>query len=135
MFALINTKGATHIAIYIPTEGADKTIPALAGMLENNAVFLNKGYSAIEQCHPEMSIQLGSVINIESYDVQFTVTKPENATVLDESFVLATPETQISNAKGLERKDTEIRRLRAELECVKQDLAQAKDTLEGLYSL
>ncbi|MFM1799063.1 MAG: hypothetical protein RLZZ117_1341, partial [Cyanobacteriota bacterium] len=34
MFALIETNGATHIAIHIPHDGADKSIPALVGMLE-----------------------------------------------------------------------------------------------------
>ena len=37
MFAVIETNGATHIAINIPMEGADRSLPALAAMLENEA--------------------------------------------------------------------------------------------------
>ena len=42
MFALIKTNSATEIAIYIPRDGADKSISSLVGMLEENAVFLKK---------------------------------------------------------------------------------------------
>jgi hypothetical protein len=57
MFALIDTKNATHIAINIPLEGADKTIPALAGMLESNAVFIRKEWRSVATVEPEMSIR------------------------------------------------------------------------------
>jgi len=45
MFAQIQTNGATHIIIHIPHEGSEKSLPQLAAMLEQNAVFIQDGYS------------------------------------------------------------------------------------------
>ncbi len=94
MFALIETKGASHIAINIPHESADKTIPALAGMLESNAVFICMGYNTLETRVPEVSIQL-----------------------------LGTPEVLVSNKRRIEEKDKEIKRLRLVLQHQKQQLS------------
>lgn len=44
MFAVIETNGATHIAIHVPHQGAEKSLPALARMLEENATFIRTGY-------------------------------------------------------------------------------------------
>jgi hypothetical protein len=127
MFALIETKGATHIAINIPLEGADKTIPALVGMLENNAVFINRGYSTLETIKPVMSIQLGDKISIEKDDSELVIVTPRCASVLDDSFVNETPEVKISHKKGVERKEQEICRLRTELAHTKQQLQDLQD--------
>lgn len=123
MFALIATNQATHIAIHIPCEGADKTIPALVGMLENNAVFIRKCYSALETCAPEMSIQLGDKISLENSDAELAIVIPGSTSILDDSFVLETPDVRVSNKKAIEKKDAEITRLRTELAHVKQQLA------------
>lgn len=127
MFALINTKGANHIAIYIPGEDAHKAIPALVGMLEQNAVFVNKGWNSIEAVRPEMSIQLGDKIMLENSDEQFTVASSEQAAILDESFVHATPEVRLSYRKTIEKRDAEIQRLRTELAHARQQLADLQE--------
>jgi hypothetical protein len=129
MFALINTKGANHIAIHIPHEGADKTIPALVGMLEHNAVFINKGYSSIATTTPEMSIQLGNKITLENSDEELAVVAPGQAAILDESFVYGTPEVRLSWRKAIEKKEAEIQRLRTELAHVKQQLTDLQDQI------
>jgi hypothetical protein len=131
MFALIETKGATHIAINIPHAGADKTIPALVGMLENNAVFVSKGYRTLETRKPEMSIQLGDRIVIDNSDEELVIQIPGSASVLGDSFVTETPEVLISNRKAIERKDKEIERLATELAHVKQQLADLRERINS----
>jgi hypothetical protein len=131
MFALIETKGATHIAINIPHDGADKTIPALVGMLENNAVFVSKGYCTLETRKPEMSIQLGDRIVIDNSDEELVIQIPGSASVLGDSFVTETPEVLISNRKAIERKDKEIERLATELAHVKQQLADLRERINS----
>jgi hypothetical protein len=111
MFALIDTKGANHIA-----------------MLEQNAVFINKGYNSIETVTPVMSIQLGNKVEFESYGQELTVTYGSDR-VLDESFVLATPEVYVSYKKTLTQKDTEIERLRTELAHTKQQFQDLQDRI------
>jgi hypothetical protein len=131
MFALIETKNATHIAIHIPHEGADKTIPALVGMLENNAVFISKGYSTLETRVPEMSIQLGDKIMLENSETEMVICTPGSASVLDDSFVNEAPEVKISSQKAIKKKDDEIARLRTELAHTKQQLADLQERINA----
>jgi hypothetical protein len=131
MFALIETKGATHIAINIPHDGADKTIPALVGMLENNAVFVSKGYRALETRVPEMSIQLGDRIVMDNSEEELAIQIPGSTSVLDDSFAKETPEVLISNRKAIERKDKEIERLATELAHVKQQLGDLRERINS----
>ena len=131
MFALIETKGANHIAINIPHDGADKTISALVGMLENNAVFVSKGYRTLETRVPEMSIQLGDRIVIDNSEEELAIQIPGSTNVLYDSFVKETPEVLISNKKAIERKDKEIERLATELAHVKQQLADLRERINS----
>ena len=131
MFAFINTKQATHIAISIPQQGADKTIPALVGMLENNAVFIRKGYSTLETCAPEMSIQLGDKVFLDNSETELAIVIPGNTSILDDSFVQESPHVMISNRKASEKKDGEIARLRTELAHVKQQLTDLRESIEA----
>ena len=133
MFALIETKGATHIAINIPHDGADKTIPSLVGMLENNAVFVSKGYNTIETRVPEMSIQLGNKISLENSETELAIFIPGSTNILDDSFVQETPEVRVSNAKGIKKKDDEIVRLRTELAHVKQQLTDLRESIDAAW--
>jgi hypothetical protein len=131
MFALIETKGATHIAINIPHDGADKTIPSLVGMLENNAIFVSKSYNTIETRVPEMSIQLGNKISLENSETELAIFIPDSTNILDDSFVQEAPEVWVSNAKGIKKKDDEIVRLRTELAHVKQQLTDLRESIEA----
>jgi hypothetical protein len=132
MFALIELNNATHIGIYIPSEGADKAIPALVGMLENNAVFVVQGYNRLETCKPQMSIQLGDKLSIANSDEELAIVIPSSASVLDDSFVKEAPEVKISNQKAIDRRDAEIKRLRTELEHTKQQFQDLQDATRVL---
>jgi hypothetical protein len=131
MFALIETNNATHIAIHIPSLGADKTLPAIAGMLEHNAVFIQKGYGTLERCKPNMSIILGNKYSIENRDAELAVVVPKNDFILGEDFVLESPEVRISNAKAIKERESEINRLRTELAHYKQQLQDLQDRINA----
>ena len=131
MFALINTKGATHIAIHVPLLNSDRTVPALAGMLEHNSVFIQKGYSTLETCRPEMSIILSNKYSIEGRDAELAVVVPKSGHILDETFVLETPEVRISNANAIAARDREIERLSTELADAKHQLQCFQDKIKA----
>lgn len=130
MFALIETNGATHIAIHIPADGADKSLPALARMLEKNSIFIAKGWHELRPVQPRMSITLGDKIEIEG-DVE-TIIVCESDCVLDDSFVAASPEVFTSNAAFIKKRDEEISRLRTELNHVKNELNAAREMISTM---
>ena len=99
-------------------------------MLEQNAVFINRSYNSIETVTPAMSIQLGNTVEFESYGQELAVTYvPSSDRVLDESFVLATPQVYVSYKKTLTQKDTVIERLRTELAHTKQQFQDLQDRI------
>lgn len=130
MFAIIKTNGATEIAIHIPHQGSEKTLPALAAMLEQNAVFINSGYSTLSTVKPTMSITLGDKFLSDNSDTEIVVASA--GAVIGEDFVLATPEVFTSNAKGLKRERDENSRLRTENSFLKSELERIKGQLEEL---
>ena len=132
MFAIIETKGATHIAIHIPHQGAERSLPALAAMLERNATFIQQGYQEMKTVKPSMSISLGDTHLLENYGVEIALVVPESDAVLDETFELASPEILTSNAKGLREKEQQIEKLRTELQFTKQQLDGAKSRVAQL---
>lgn len=123
MFAVIETNGASHIAINIPHEGSEKSLPALARMLEQNAVFIKKGYQEVSVVAPVMSITLGNSFVVDNSDDVLVV--KESGAVIGDDFVNHTPEVAVSNSKALKREKDEISRLRTELSYTKQQLAVA----------
>lgn len=132
MFALIDTKGATHIAINIPHEGADKTIPSLVGMLEQNAIFVHRSYNTLETRIPEMSIQLGDKLLMNTSGEELAITIPFSTSILDESFVNESPEVKISNKKAIEERDSKIQRLQLEVANLNQSLNDLKDQIKAM---
>ena len=134
MFALIKTNGATHIAISIPLEGADKTIPALVGMLENNATFVNQGYNTIRTVEPQMSIELKDSISMANSDEELLIIKKNNYIISEPFFEIDSPAVLISNKKGIEKRDSEIKRLNTELAHVKQQLDDLRNAIEEVAS-
>lgn len=124
MFALIETKGASHIAIYVPHAGAEKTLPALAAMLEQNATFIQQGYQELKTVKPSMSIVLGDAHRCENYDLELAIV-PSGA-VIDESFELASPEVFASHAKAIKKEKDENSRLRTENSFIKSELERVK---------
>lgn len=124
MFALIETKGATHIAIHIPHAGAEKTLPAIASMLECSAIFIRNNYSSMETVKPEMSIILGNTYTSENSENEIIVA--QSGAVIGEDFVPAAPDVFVSNAKGLKKANDENSRLRTENSFIKSELERVK---------
>lgn len=133
MFAIIDVNNATHIAIHIPHDGAEKSLPAIARMLENNATFIRSGYSEFSIIKPSMNIILGDSYKIDRNDEELIV--KASADVLSEDFQIATPEVFVSNAKSAKKKDDEISRQRTEINFLKQQLEQATSQLKALTAL
>lgn len=131
MFALIETKGATHIAIYVPHDSAAGSLPVLARMLEQNAKFVKIGWREIDMTTPEMSIILGDKYTVkDSEGVELMVAA--SSEVIGEDFTLATPAAFISNKKMIAKKDEEISRLRKELEFKGVELSELKERIAAL---
>lgn len=130
MFAAIETKGASHIIIHIPHEGSEKSLPALARLLEQNATFIHVGYREVEIRKPEMSIVLGDQYLIEGSDETIAVKTSE--AVIAGDFVNATPDVLVSNRKAREKAEAEQQRLRTELSFTKDKLANLEAQLVAL---
>jgi hypothetical protein len=122
MFAIIDTKGATHIAIHIPHQGSEKTLPALAAMLEQNSVFIKQGYQEMGTIKPVMGISLGDVYRLEQYGVEIELVVPESSSVISEGFQHATPAIYTSNQKAIQTKEKEIEKLRTENNYLKEKI-------------
>lgn len=132
MFAIIDTKGANRIAIHIPHQGAEKTLPALAAMLEQNATFINKGWREASVVKPEMSISLGNSFSLEGDSETPDILIAESGAVISEDFELHTPEVRISYAKVVDCKNKEIDRLKVELASAKMARDQLQDRVNEL---
>lgn len=134
MFAVIETNGANQILIHIPHEGSEKTLPALAAMLENNATFINKGWRELKVMKPSMSIVLGDRIETEENGEAGVLIVKADASVIGEDFAVASTEVFVSNKRSLDKKDAEISKLQKELAFVKDQLAEYKNRIEALAS-
>jgi hypothetical protein len=133
MFAYIKTNGATHIAIHVPQEGAEKSLPALIGLLERNAVFINNcPYSRLETVKPEITFKLGDTITAEHRDGELLIAVPESEHIIDSSFVLAEPAVFVSNKAAAEKASKQIIDLQTELAHVKVQLEQAKEAVAAM---
>ena len=132
MFAIIKTNGANEIAIHIPRHGAEKTLPALAAMLEQNATFINRGYYEASVVNPEMQIVLGNtyIVDSEKPTIEIAV----SGSVIGEDFVTDTPEVRVSFKKVIESKDKEIERLRTELSMAKMERDRLQDSINAMSS-
>lgn len=133
MFAVIETNNASHVVIHIPHEGSEKSLPALARMLENNATFVRSGYSEFSIVKPSMNIVLGESYKIDRSDEELVITASPD--VLSSDFQIATPEVFVSNAKSAKKKDEEISRQRTEINFLKQQLEQATAQIKALTEI
>lgn len=130
MFAIIKTNGANEIAIHIPHQGADKTLPALAAMLEQNATFINRGYYEASVVKPEMQIVLGNTYIVDSEKPVIEVAA--SGSVIGEDFVIDDPEVRISYKKAIEAKDKEIERMRTELSMAKMERDRLQERINAI---
>ena len=132
MFALIETNQATHIAIYIPHDGANKSLPALAAMLEQNAVFVRSGYQTLEVVKPDMTIRLNDTIEISNRENELSIVVPTSKQTLGDDFVLAGSEAYISNQKAIKERDETISKQSSEIVFLKASLERLQMTLYEL---
>jgi hypothetical protein len=130
MLLIVDTKGATHIAINVPVTGADKSLPAIAAMFEQNAVFIQKSWQNAETKKPEISITLGNEFIVDGGESNVAVAV--NGAVLSDDFVIDSPEVRTSNAKAMKSKNDEIKRLSAELSHTKELLNAANERIKEL---
>jgi hypothetical protein len=130
MFALIETKQATHIAIHIPHDGSDKSLPALAAMLEQNAVFVRNGYQTLEVVNPNMTIHLKDTIELSGRESELAIVVPASKRTLGDDFVIATSEAYFSNKKTLEQRDETISKLTSEVAFLRVSLQRLQAALD-----
>ena len=130
MFAVIDVNGATHVVINIPHQGSDKSLPAIAAMLEQNTTFIKKGWNELSTVKSKMSIILGETYRIGDSDQEMIINS--STQVIGEEFVVATPEVFINNAKAIEKKDNEIAKLRTELNFIKLESERFKEQVAAL---
>lgn len=136
MFALIKTKGATEIAIHIPSDDSCSTsLKQLVLMLENNATFYQSGWNEFELIKPEMSVVLGDELQLESHrEKGEVVVVPAGFEALDESFEIATPEVKVSYAKAKKEFEATINRLRNEKGAKEIEIQRLEQRIEDLAS-
>ena len=135
MFAIIKTNGANHIAIHIPHQGAEKTLPALAAMLEQNAVFIRKDWRNAELVKPEMTISLGNAFSLEGDSETPDIVVAESSAVIGDDFVNFTPDIKASYTKVIAGKDKEIERLKAERDMAKTERDRLQDRINELSAI
>ncbi|MES2367726.1 MAG: hypothetical protein V4563_17750 [Pseudomonadota bacterium] len=131
MFVVIKTNGASEIVIHVPASGAEKSLPAIAKMLEHNAVFIQDNWHETKLLEPEMTITLGSVYRpANSREDKAEIAISEAGTAISDDFVIATPEVMTSNKAALDKKDKELSRAKDELQITKKELEFAKEKLQ-----
>lgn len=131
MYAIIDVKQATHIIINIPLEGADKSLPALCGLFERNAVFIQEGYQELQTVKPEISVKLGDVYKHKNSDFAIEIV-PNSQMINDENFVLTSPEVYISNAELVKKARDRESKLSTEISYLKQQLSYAQERVTFL---
>ena len=130
MFALIETKGATHIAIHIPAEKAHESMPALAKMLEQNATFIKQSWREFEVVAPSMSIVLGNTYTVADNEGE-ALTVVEHGEVIGEEFVADSPEVFRSNKQFREKKEAEATTARREIDSLKLQVERLQAALNA----
>jgi hypothetical protein len=135
MFAQIKTNGAHTIVIAIPHEGADKTLPALAAMFENNAVFLaSPNWRQNEIIKAEMTIHLGEGFKFESKDDVILVRHQDRNAILSEEWQTATPDVFTSNHKAIEKLEQRLKEQADQMQLLKLQLNQANAKLQAMQA-
>ena len=134
MFAQIKTNGAHTIAIAIPHEGAERNLPALAKMLECNAVFLSSpGWNDNKIVKPEMTIHLGQSLALESNnDEQILIRFKDTDAILSDEWKAATPDVFVSNRQTIEKLEQRLKERDSQVQLLKLQLDQANEKLKAM---
>lgn len=131
MFALIDTKDASEIAIYIPSDdNCSESLKQLTLMLEHNATFYKNKYQSFEIVNPQMSVTLGDKHEFSSGYESMEVTVASNDHVLDPHFSIDTAQVKASYAKAQSAFTQKNQRLQKEIASLKFEIEQLKEKLE-----
>lgn len=130
MYALIETKNATHIAIHIPSMKAAESLPAIAAMLENNAVMIKKGWRDMEVVKASMTIVLGDTYDIDDNEGE-SIKVITSADVIGDEFVAESPAVYRSNKAYREKKEAELNLARREIESLKLQVEKLQAALDA----
>lgn len=132
MFAHITTNNATDIVIYIPFEKADKNMPALAEMLEQNSVFVQSGYNSMNIVKPKITFELGGALVLDGRNEEVLVIDTSSCAVVDDQWVSASPEVFSSNKKAIEKLESQLSAERRKNSMLTNELEIAKETIREL---
>jgi hypothetical protein len=128
MYALIETKNATHIAIHIPAERANESLPAIARMLETNAVFIKQSWREMETVKASMTIVLGDTYDIDNNEGEVLKVISSNDVIGDE-FIAESPDVYRSNKAYREKKEAEITAQKREIDSLKLQVEKLQASL------
>ncbi len=124
MFAVIETKGASHLVIDIPVETSSQSLPALTRMLENNCVLVKRGWREIEVVKDAaMTVVMGNTFTADQDGAVLEVRKAGAESIIGGEFVAASPEAFIDFSKARKKHDEETQRLRNEIAVLKDKVA------------
>jgi hypothetical protein len=129
MYALIETKNATHIAIHIPAERANESLPAIARMLETNAVFIKKSWREMETVKASMTIVLGDTYDVDDNEGEALKIISSNDVIGDE-FVAESPEVFRSNKAYRDKKEAELKEKCREIDSLKLQVEKLQASLQ-----
>jgi hypothetical protein len=133
MFALIETKGATHIAIHLPAEKLAASSAALANMLEHNATFIRSSWRDMEVVNPSMSIVLGNKYEVKDSDGEALIVSDDDS-VIDDDFVIDSPDIYRSNNLYREKTEAELTTKRREIDSLKLQVEKLQSALAAATS-
>jgi len=130
MYALIETNDATHIAIHIPAERANESLPAIARMLENNATFIHQSWRELKIVQAGMTINLGNSFDIKDNEGESLLINSGDDVIGDE-FLPESPEVYRSNKAYREKKESEIATQKREIDSLKLQVEKLQASLSA----
>lgn len=131
MFALIDTKDASEIAIYIPSDdNCSESLKQLTLMLEHNATFYKVGYQSFEIVKPKISLILGNKHEFESGYESVEVTVASNDHLLDKHFSIDTAQVKASYDKAKRSFAERNERLQKEVASLKLEIEKLEEMIE-----
>lgn len=132
MLLNIKTSNATNIVINLPSDKI-AYVQNVVDLFEQNAVFVNAGYSNIETVKPLFDITLGSsVVFNKNYHDETELAITSDKTVVIEDFEVATPEVLTSNKKAVESLKAKLKKQEDENKCLQMTIDKLKERIEEL---
>lgn len=133
MYALIETNGATHIAIHVQAERASESLMTLAAMLEHNATFIRSSWREQQVVDPVMTISLSSTYQTKDNDGEALLIAPSNE-IIGSEFVIDSPAVYRSNAEYRKKTDDELNTKRREIDALKLQVEKLQAALNAATS-